>query len=145
MLRISGNGLQGFRRGAEQQTVHLAFVLHRQHGQLFGQSKDDVEILARQKFGLTFFQPLGPGERLALGTMPIAAGIISVAFVSALVTLLQVPPQGGGAASFDGTEHTLLPNGQRCAMGLAKLVTMGAHDIGDFQCLPSRQDGAYNR
>jgi hypothetical protein len=28
---------------------------------------------------------------------------------------------------------------------LAKLVTMGAHDIGDFQCWPSRQDDAYNR
>jgi hypothetical protein len=27
MLRIGGNGLQGFRSGAEQQAVHLAFVL----------------------------------------------------------------------------------------------------------------------
>jgi hypothetical protein len=31
------------------------------------------------------------------------AGIISVAFVSALVTSFQVTPQGGGAAPFDGT------------------------------------------
>jgi hypothetical protein len=38
-----------------------------------------------------------------LENTPHKAGIISVAFVSALVTSFQVTPQGGGAAPFDGT------------------------------------------
>ena len=61
--------------------------------------------------------------------------------MAALVTALEMPAEGGGTAAFDGTQYPLLPHGQRTGMCLAKLVAMGAHNIGDFQCGP-QQTGA---
>lgn len=100
-----------------------------------------MEILARQEFGLSLFQPLGPGQGLALGTMPIGAGIIGVAFVTALVTLFEMTAQCLGSAQFDGTQDTLLPNGQRFGMRVAKRVAMCPHNIGDFQRRPHGEAG----
>jgi hypothetical protein len=142
VLRICCNRLQGFRRSAEQQTVHLAFILESQCGQLFWQSKHDMEVLARQKFGLTLLQPLGSGQGLALGAMPIGAGVVCVTFVPALVTLFEMAAERRCTALFDGAQHPLLSGGQRFGMCPAKLVTMGAHDIGDFQCRPHGPDRA---
>jgi len=51
-----------------------------------------------------------------------------------MVTAFEVAAERGGPAQFDGAQHTLLSAGQRFGMRLAKLVAMGAHDIGDFQC-----------
>ena len=74
MFRICHNRLQSFGCSPKQQIVHLAFILEGQCGQLFRHREHDMEIFAIQKFSLTFFQPLGPGERLAFWAMPIAAG-----------------------------------------------------------------------
>jgi hypothetical protein len=63
--------------------------------------------------------------------------------VAALVAAFQVTAERGGAAAFDGAQHTLLPGGQRPGMRPAKLVAMGAHNVGDFQCRP-HEDGAYS-
>ena len=43
-------------------------------GQRLWQSKHDMEIGHRQKIGLTFLQPLGSGQGLALGTMAVQIG-----------------------------------------------------------------------
>jgi hypothetical protein len=95
-----------------------------------------MKILARQEFGLAFFQPLRAGQRLALGTMPVSAGIICIPFVGALVASFQMTAEYRGATQFDRAQHPLLLRGQRSSMRLAKLVAMGAHDIGDFQGRP---------
>jgi hypothetical protein len=49
------------------------------------------------------------------------------------VAPLEMPAERRCAAAFDGTQHTLLPRGQRFGMRPAKLVAMGAHNVGDFQ------------
>jgi hypothetical protein len=59
-----------------------------------------------------------------------------------LVTLLEMAAERSCAAAFDGTQHTLLPHGQRLGVRPAKLVAMGAHNIGDFQCSPHEGDRA---
>jgi hypothetical protein len=56
-----------------------------------------------------------------------------------MVTAFEVAAERGGPAQFDGAQHTLLSAGQRFGMRLAKLVSMGAHDVCDFQC-GSHQD-----
>jgi len=56
--------------------------------------------------------------------------------VAALVTSFQVTAERRGATQFDRAQHPLLLRGQRSRMRLAKLVAMGAHDIGDFQGRP---------
>jgi hypothetical protein len=42
------------------------------------------------------------------------------------------------AAAFDGMQHALLPDRQRCGMRSAKLVAVGVHNVGDFQCRPHK-------
>ena len=54
--------------------------------------------------------------------------------MAALITALQMATQRGGAAAFDGMQHTLLSHRQRLGMRLAKGIAMGAHNVGDFQC-----------
>src|ERR1700681_1898918 len=143
VLRICCNLLQGFRGRSEQQTVHLTLVLEGQGSQRLWQSKHDMEILALQEFALTLFQPLGSGQGLAFGAMPIGAGVIGVAFVPALVTALQMAAEGGRATQFDGTQYTLLPSGQRCSVRVAELVAMRTYNIGYFEGRPHGRGAAY--
>jgi hypothetical protein len=75
--------------------------------------------------------------------MAVRARLVCVALVAALITLLEVSAEGGGTAVFDGLQHTPLPHGQTAVMRSAKLVAMGAHDIGDFQCGPHGRMAAY--
>jgi hypothetical protein len=98
-----------------------------------------MKILAGQEFGLTFLQPLGSGQGLALGTMSVGARVVCVSFVAALVTSFQVTAERRGATQLDRAQYPLLPRGQRSGMCLAKLVAVGTHDIGDFQRRPHRE------
>jgi hypothetical protein len=55
VLRICCNRLQGLGSRSKQESVHLSFVLQAQLSDRFRQCKDDMKILARQEFSLTFF------------------------------------------------------------------------------------------
>jgi hypothetical protein len=68
--------------------------------------------------------------------MPVRAGVVRVSFVAALVTPFQMTAERRSPAQLDGAQHTLLLPGQRSSMRLAKLVAVGAHDIGNFQGRP---------
>jgi hypothetical protein len=95
-----------------------------------------MKIFTLQQLGLTFCQPIGSGQGLTLGAMAVGAGVVCVPFVIALVTAFQMATERRGTAPFDGTQHPLLHPGQRFGMCLAKLVAMGAYDVGDFECRP---------
>ena len=71
--------------------------------------------------------------------MTVRARVVCVAFVATLVALLEMPAERRGAAAFDGTQHALLPHGQRLGVCPAKLVAMGAHNVGDFECRPHEE------
>jgi hypothetical protein len=73
-LWIGRDRLKSFGRSPKQQTIHLSLVLQSQSREWFRQSENHMEVIALQQFGLTLFQPLRAGQRLALGTMPIGAG-----------------------------------------------------------------------
>jgi hypothetical protein len=133
MFRICRNRLQSFGCSPKQQIVHLAFILEGQCGQLCRQREHDMEIFAIQKFSLTFFQPLGPGEGLAFGAMSVRARVVGVTLVAALITLFEMTAERRGTATFDGAQYPLLPHGQRFGMRSAKRIAMGAHNIGDFK------------
>jgi hypothetical protein len=109
MFGISADGAQGFSRRAEKNAVQHLFVLVGDGGDLFRHGEDNVEVFDGQQFGLAVFEPLGAGERLALGTVPVSAGVVGGALVAAGVTLLQVAAQSGGTAEFDGAHHAPLP------------------------------------
>src|ERR1035437_235093 len=73
--------------------------------------------------------------------MAIGARVVCVALVATLVALLEMPAERRCATAFDGTQHTLLPYGQGLGMRPAKLVAMGAHNVGDFEFGPHEEDG----
>jgi hypothetical protein len=100
-----------------------------------------MEIGRRQQFGLALFEPLGSGQGLALGAMPIRTGVVGIPFVPALVTSFQMAAQFGCAAQFYGAQYALLPRRQRCGVRVAKLLAMRTHNIGDFECRPHKEAG----
>src|ERR1039458_1625649 len=63
MFRVERDRQKGLRRGAKQQTIHLALVLQSHRRQWFRQSEHDMKILARQEFRLPLFEPFGSGDR----------------------------------------------------------------------------------
>ena len=97
-------------------------------------NSNDVEIFAVEQLGLTLVEPLRAPQGLAFGAVPVGAGVISIPLVAAPVTAFEMAAERGSPAQFDGAQDTLLPAGQRLSMRLAKLVSMGAHDVCNFQC-----------
>jgi hypothetical protein len=93
VLGISADGEQGLRRGPEQDAIELSLVLIGNGCNPFWYGEDHVEVLGIQKLGLAIFEPSSPGERLAFGTVAIGTGVISVALMAALITLLQMAAQ----------------------------------------------------
>jgi hypothetical protein len=95
-----------------------------------------MEILDREQIGLALFRPLRSSPGLAFWAMAIAARAISIAFVPAFGTPLEMAAQSGRATGSGGAQDTLLCWGLRGSMRLAKFFTMGAHDIGNFDSGP---------
>jgi hypothetical protein len=56
------------------------------------QGKDGVKVGHREAVGLVVGHPLRCGEALALGTVPMATGVVGVALEAALRALLHVCP-----------------------------------------------------
>jgi hypothetical protein len=61
-----------------------------------------MEVAHRKQVGFAVFEPLGLGQRATLGTVAIAAGVVSRLLIAAAVTLLQVPAERCGATGLDG-------------------------------------------
>src|ERR1700690_3580854 len=61
-----------------------------------------MEILHGQQLGLAVFQPFRAFRVLALGAVPVAAGVIRDAGVATLAAFLDVRPQGSGGAARGG-------------------------------------------
>ena len=78
MLGIGADSEQCFRRAAEQKAVENLLVIEGDLGDLFRQREDDVKIFDRQQFPLPAFEPLRTRQTLALGAMPVPAGVVGV-------------------------------------------------------------------
>src|SRR5580692_3722063 len=133
MFGVGGNGAQGFRSGPKENVVHHFLVLVSDGGNLFRESKDDMEILGVEELGLTILDPLGPCQGLAFWAMAVAAGVVGNALVRALITLFQVAAEGGGPAQFDGTHDAALGRGERSTMLFTISFAITTQHVGDFQ------------
>jgi hypothetical protein len=134
MLGIGGDQVQGLGHRLEQQAVDKLLVMESDLANWRRQGEHEVEIGHRQQLGLALGQPLGGRRRLTLRTVPVAAGIIGDADLAAALTLLDMAPQSGRAASFDGGHHPPLGAAEMTGMGLAISGTMVAEDIRHLEC-----------
>jgi hypothetical protein len=61
-----------------------------------------MEVLDWKQLRLALIKPLGPGQRLALGTVQIAARIIGDALVTATIAFFDVTAECSGATALNG-------------------------------------------
>lgn len=112
-LLVSAKGQQGFGGGIKQQTVNQ-LLIEKAHGKDgLRQGENHMIIRHRKQIVEPLFDPLSPSASLALGTMPVPAGIISYFDVSATITSVYMITQMPAATALDGPHDRLLFGGQR--------------------------------
>jgi hypothetical protein len=85
VLRVRGDGRQGFGRGAEQDVVDHSLVLVRNGGDLFRDGEHDVKIRNVEKLRIPVLDPSRAGKRLAFWAVAIAAAVVAVPLVAARI------------------------------------------------------------
>ena len=86
-----------------------------------------------QELPLTGREPGRLGAPLALGAVPIPAGIIADLLVATVITLGFVAPEDRRAALRDGLEHPALSRRRHRAIAGEVGIPILADHIGDFQ------------
>lgn len=132
MLGVGGDGAQRLGGGAEQQAVDERLVLVGDGGNGLRQREDDVEVPCVEKLGAAILQPLRAGQRLAAGTVPVAAAVEGDAPVAALIARFDVPTERGGAAQLDRRHDAALRGRQRRVLGTIGLA-VATEDIRHFR------------
>ena len=133
MPGIGGDGQHRLRGGLEQQVVEERLVGERDLGDLGGQREHDMEVTDRQQVGLARGEPGPCGGALALGAMPVAAGVVGDPPVPAVGAGLDMPAQRGGAAVLDRRHDLELLQAQMPGMGSPISWPGGTQDIGDLE------------
>jgi hypothetical protein len=90
-MRIRGERDERLGRGSEQDVVQVFLVSADQRPQLSGQGEDDMKVGDRQEFLTPLFQPGFGLAAVALGTTPVAAGVVDVVFLATVIALEQLP------------------------------------------------------
>ena len=133
MPGIGGDGLQRCGDGVEQDGVDHRLVLIGDRRDLGRHREHDVEIGHRQQIGLAGGEPLFARGALALGAMPVAAGVIGDRAVRAVLTGLDMTTERGGPAQLDRRHDAALDAAEMTVMGEAIGMTMAAEDIRHLQ------------
>ena len=131
MLVIAGDGEQGFGGSAEEDVVDDLFVVEGDGGNGFREGEDHVEILHGQQFGGALLQPLGAGQALALGAVPVAARAVDDMRVLAVVAPFDGTAQGGRATGLNGLHQLVLMQGQSVGLPVGGAVL--SKDVGQLQ------------
>src|ERR1700687_1415350 len=101
MFGIGSDRGQGLGSGSEQNAVDEIFVLVSGGSGLFGNREDDMKIVCVENFGLSFFNPFGTSQRLALWTVAVTAAVIAGPLVMTAVAALEMTAESGSAAPLD--------------------------------------------
>jgi hypothetical protein len=100
-FRIRSKFRQGFRNGFEQQSVEDFLIPEDKGIENVGNSEDDVEVRYGKEVFFPGFDPLLFLEELALGAVPVAAGVVRNHLVAAVIALIHVATLVGSAAGFN--------------------------------------------
>ena len=98
-------------------------------------SEDHVRVRDRQQFTGSGRQPLVTRPAVTLGTMPIATGLELDHLMGAVIALLYILAEGGGAARDDVPEGLPLLGRQDVSPAVEELLPVESEDIGDFQSM----------
>ena len=81
-------------------------------------------------------EPLSPSKGLAFWTVSIPAGVVSVALMAAVVTLLKMAAENGSSANLDRGHDTALRHRKRSAMLLTIGCAVAAEHVRHFESRP---------
>src|SRR5579872_3638445 len=88
--------------GSEQQVVKHSWVVQREHIEFVRHGEYYMKVAGGEKLALAICEPMFARLRLALRTMPVAAGVIRDGLVTALRTGIDVAAQRSCAAALNG-------------------------------------------
>src|SRR6201988_4510111 len=92
-----------------------------------------MEVADGQQLGLTLFEPLACGRRLALGAIPAAAAVVRDDRVREALAARDMPTECRRAAARDRTHDFKLVEADMPGIGATPRRSMVAEDIGDLQ------------
>ena len=121
---------QRFGRAGEEQVEEQLTVAERDGTQLGGQGEDDVEGMSGQDTLHAPLEPASLSKALALGTVPIAAGVVGDLGVSARVAHIQMAAERGCPATRDGVEDGALLGGE--GVRTSECLAVSADDVRDL-------------
>src|SRR5947208_10818641 len=116
MFGIGSDGGQGFGRGTKQNVVDDLFVLVSDGSDLFGDGKDDMEIVCGEDFGYSLLDPLGTREGLALWAVAVPAAAVARPLIAAAIAAFEMTAESCGATHLDRGHDTPLCRGERAIM-----------------------------
>ena len=129
-LGITNDFEQGFSAGAAEQTVDHLLILQGQRRQEVREREDDMDVGGRQEFPTARLQPTVSGVSLALGAVPVSAGVVGDGAIPAAGTLIAMPAQGGGTAALDGRQHFAMLAGDPATTGFDEFLSRHPDEIG---------------
>ena len=101
VLRIGGKLLKRPGDRLKEETVDEPWIVPRERVDLVRQCEDGVEVGHGQQLRPPLLEPLSLGQDLTLGTVAVAAGVVSGALEVAAITPFQVPAQAGRPTDLD--------------------------------------------
>ena len=107
-VACGGYGTECLGDGPEEETVDGGLVLGGDLGDRRGHGEDDVKVLGGKQIRAALFELGGAGQRLTGRTVAVATRVVPDAPMTAMITLLDVAAEGGGAALLDGRHHAAL-------------------------------------
>ena len=121
---------QGFRNGLEQDAVENFLISEHKGIKVIGDGEDDVKIWYGKQVLFPGLDPLLFLEELALGAVPVSAGVVGDHLGPAVIALIHMAALIGGAAGFNRPHGAETVRGH--GMGVAVIRTVLAEDVRNF-------------
>src|SRR5215831_5866405 len=125
MPGISRDGGKCLGRRAEQNRVNGGLVLERNLANRRRQCEDDMKVRHRQQLALPIREPFCPGQSLALGTVTVAARVVSDARCATIIALLDMAPEHRRPARRDGAHDASLDAPEPTSARLSETLRHG--------------------
>lgn len=131
MLGIFGQSKEGFVRGLKQRGVAPSLIGSGEGVKVVGQGEYGMEVGHRKKLLCPSFDPSLLVEVLALGAMPIAAGVVDTQIAFAGIAAKEMATEDGSSAQFNSAHGGALLRRDRPASAVKFPVV--AENVRDFE------------
>lgn len=125
----AGESLRG---SAKEGVVELSLVGKGDGVEFFGESKGGEEVGDEEEATLLMLNPVGGGIILALGTVTIVAGVITVPVLVAVGALEELAAEFRGAAAGDIAKRLAMAGKERGGKAVTIVLPEEADDVGQF-------------